>query len=348
MGLFLKYRYAIIGSFLLASLFGLPGEAHVSVFNGKAQQTGMLTRLYYQMAVQLAAQGNLGLSTEMMERAYRINPQSKELALGYVGFLQAQGDYEKTISVCQSLLKDFKQPELQSEIYYFISLTYDRMNRSDKAIEHLEKAIQLWPDSHPPARYYYDLGVLYAKMDLYEKTRDYSKRALELAPEFAEAWNNFGFSLAKLGLYNQGYEAIARSLHLNPKSANTLDSMGYVLFKMGHFKESVIEYEKAVELDPGLADSFLYLGKSYEAEQRWEKALQAYEKFLELSDDNPESIAIKERVRQLKGMLLLWEIISPASLPQGNKEQSHLEGLQVSPAPPVHHLPGLSAPEAIK
>lgn len=285
---------------LLVMLLTQPAvEAHYFPPADRTQQNGMISRFYYQTALQLAVQGHLQMATDLMSRVYRLKPESFELALVYAEFLRVGNRRDEALDVYAQLVERFEEPQHKALGNYYRSLVYDEQKMTDKAVETMETAIKSYP-GEAPSGFYYDLGVLYAKLNRFDKTRLYSQKALEKAPTSAEAWNNLGFSLAKLGEYQQGFSAIQKALELNPRNANALDSMGYILFHMGRFKESILEYEKALELDPRMAESYLYLGQSYEATADWAKAIESYENFLLLADPSPNRTMVEKRLQTLR------------------------------------------------
>ncbi len=284
-------RPFIISGLVAVSLFAWgfqpQAQARLVVPNGKAYATGMLTRFYYELALQSAANGKMDLSLSFMDKVYEMNRHDLQIALTYAAFLQSQGHYTEAISVYNNLLAGTLSPLEQSSLYYQIALLNDDLNQSQQSITAMKKAIEIYPGKIP-AEFYYDMGIFYSKLNQYEKTSLYSHKAVEEAPNSSEAWNNWGYSLAKLGKYEEGLKAIQKSLAIEPKNANTLDSMGYILFKMKRFHQSIQSYEEATHLDPKMTESFFYLGQSYEATQAWQKAIDAYQKFLTLSQDQQE------------------------------------------------------------
>jgi tetratricopeptide (TPR) repeat protein len=326
---------------VLLGTTSLPAYAYKATVPATSnQQKRMLTGFYYEAAIQVAGQGGLDLSLQLLDKAYRLNREDIEAGIVYAQMLQSQGQYDKALDIYEEMLAQFSDPKHKATLYYFISLAYNDSNRPNEAISSLKEAIRLFPGT-APVDFYYDIGVYYSKLNRYDQTRDYSKKALETAPKSSAAWNNFGYSLAKLGNYQEGYTAIRKSLDIDPENPNALDSMGYVLFQMGRFQESAIEYEKALQKDPKLADSLLYLGRSYEALQVWPKAIHAYEKYLELAEDTPEKADLAKKLKTLQTK----EFLREQSFPQpSDANKTPLGPEKVVPEANLSNTPSVEDP----
>ncbi len=310
----------VLGGLLLSQ--ALPAQAFLAVPNMKQQQARMATSLYYQSALQLARYGGLDISTNLIEKAYRLNPDDIEYGLTYGEFLRLQGRFEEALAVYGTMKSQFSDPLSQLLLNYHVSLVHEKKGNLQQAIQVMEE--KLAPNEEMvPSGYFFRLGVLYARLGQYHLTRVYSEKTLQLSPDSAEAWNNLGYSLAKLGEFPAGYDAVKKSLELEPNNPNALDSMGYILFNMGKFEESIAEYEKAIQMDPKMADSFLYLGKSYEATQTWEKAVAAYEQFIALTDDLLQKNQVQSHLDALRLKVIQTnkptQLIMPAQQPVFNQ-----------------------------
>jgi len=265
----------------------------------KAQQEGMLSRFYYQAALELASDQHMDMATDLIGRVYRMNRGNFTLAILYGQCLENQNRLKEAIQFYNQVMPHFVSPVAKSVLEYRISLNDEALNQTQDAIAALQEALRLFP-GNPPPDYYFDLGVYYAKVNRYDQTKMYSQKAVDEAPDSAEAWNNLGYSLTQLGQIQEGYSAINKARELAPDNANILDSLGFVLYKMGRFHESVAEYEKALKLDPKMEESLLYLGRAYDALSEWGPAMQTYQEYLNLSTDAAEKANVEKRLSELK------------------------------------------------
>lgn len=304
----MQYRYSNWGRLALSLLlfgqlavpFGTTAEARWATPPVEKNQKTLLTRFYYQMALQAASIGQPELSTDLLERISWINPGNLPFALKLGELFRAQGKQQKALDLYRDLLTRFDDPLVQSVIHYRMSLVYDALNQSDQVIAALNQAISLFPETKKPAFFYYDLGVAYAKRNEYDMTRHYSEKALALDPNFAQAWNNLGYSLAKLGRYEEGHVAVKQALKLAPDNVNALDSLGYIEYHLKRYDASIDAFKKALSQDPRLADSLLYLGKAYEATRSWKDAVDAYENYLIHANDEAEKAAVRKTLLMIK------------------------------------------------
>jgi arylsulfatase A-like enzyme/Tfp pilus assembly protein PilF len=152
---------------------------------------------------------------------------------------------------------------------YFLGVAYKEIRQYDKAILHLNKAIQLVPDSM--------MGQYEMALALYEQG-DLQTAAthLELVVAHSPDWTDARFSLAAIyARVDRIPEAMAQldvTLHLDPDHYRAHLLRGRILSLQDHSAEAVPDLEKAVSLQPKskeahqfLADAYVQLGQNEKA-----------------------------------------------------------------------------------
>ena len=111
-------------------------------------------------------------------------------------------------------------PQAQKEVRKAQAAAQHR--RFDKAIEHLDKALDRDPAF---AEAYIALGVVYADLNHYDQAADEFSKAAELDPDSALAHSNLAISQMRLHRYAAAEQAARRALKID----DTLRQMEYVL-----------------------------------------------------------------------------------------------------------------------
>jgi tetratricopeptide (TPR) repeat protein len=255
-------------------------------------------------------------AVEQLEAIIREDPTNPEAYyyLGYIAYTekkpaQAADYFNKTIL----LNPDFPDP------YYELALSQISLNKSDDALDTLDKARKKFPQNYTlelctglaygrkkdykqaaehytaaeviakatdPSRlddqFYFQLGATYERLGDFAQAEKYFDKSLQLAPDSAEAQNYLGYMWAEHDTkLEQARELIEKAVKAEPKNAAYLDSLGWVLYKLRQPKEALDCALKAVEFseEPD-ATLFDHLGDIYSALNQTDKAREAWTKSL--------------------------------------------------------------------
>lgn len=143
---------------------------------------------------------------------------------------------------------------------YFLGVAYKEMHEYDKAILHLDKAIQLVPDSMMG---HYEIALaLYQKGDL-----KLSATHLEIVVEHSPDWTDARFSLAAIYARTDRIpEALANldtTLQLDPDHYRANLLRGRILSLEGNAAGALPNLEKAVHAEPKSAEAHQFLAEAY-------------------------------------------------------------------------------------
>jgi arylsulfatase A-like enzyme/Tfp pilus assembly protein PilF len=152
---------------------------------------------------------------------------------------------------------------------YFLGVAYKEIRQYDKAILHLNKAIQLVPDSM--------MGQYEMALALYEKG-DLQTAAthLEIVVAHSPDWTDARFSLAaiyaRVDRVPEAMTQLGVTLEVDPEHYRAHLLRGRILSLQGHAADALPDLEKAVSLQPKskeahqfLADAYLQLGQEEKA-----------------------------------------------------------------------------------
>jgi tetratricopeptide (TPR) repeat protein len=230
---------------------------YFETINAKEKNTVILTRLGYYYSMQK----DYCQAVKYLKKVVQLEPANPN---GYYLLGLAYFDEKKfRLSERNFLLSLERKPD-REEVYFHLGVLYDRWGKFNKAVEALEKVIQL-------------------------------------NPKHSAALNYLGYSYADRGVKLEEAEALVlRALSSEPDNASFVDSLGWVRFKRGNYEAAEQELERASAklFDPviweHLGDVRVRLNKNAEA---WD----AYQKALDLDPGNKKII---KKLNQLEKLVL--------------------------------------------
>lgn len=174
-------------------------------------------------------------------------------------------------------------------VLLFLGMNYLDLDKPEKAIEILTKAVGLYPHD---AQLHFQLGVAQDKLNHDPQAVEQFQTVLTLDPKNSAAMNYLGYSWAEKGVRLEEAEKLLRqAVELDPTNGAFLDSLAWVRHKRGDDQEAVSLLEKAVVETP---DPLIYdhLGDVFLAMHRPDRALEAWNKALAM---DPKNEAIRKK-----------------------------------------------------
>jgi len=227
-----------------------------------------LARVYEKQGRHAKAEDEYNLSSQL--RASVDAASSVAVACGRDletrGLIEARG-------TCRRLL-DSRDPDRLATL----GLLYGQHGFFDEAVEPLEQAARLDPDS---SEIQHDLGLTYFRLRRYKEARAPLEKAVELRPDFFGSSALLGATLFTLGEYEPSYVALRHAHQLDPRDQDTAsllfnDAMllAQSEFRQKNYEPCLAHLKAAAELrsdDPEihlrLADVYGLLGRQVEAER---------------------------------------------------------------------------------
>jgi tetratricopeptide (TPR) repeat protein len=114
-----------------------------------------------------------------------------------------------------------------------------------KAIEYLNKAIQLQPNN---ADIYNKRGTAYYNLGDYQRTVEDDSEAIRLSPGYADAFNNRAGAYVKLEKYKEALEDYNQAIRFKPEYAIFHNNRAVVYLKQKKNKQGCLDAQKACEL----------------------------------------------------------------------------------------------------
>jgi tetratricopeptide (TPR) repeat protein len=114
-----------------------------------------------------------------------------------------------------------------------------------------------------------------------EQIRLYSK-AIALNENFADAYNNLGFSYAKLKQYKRAIAEYDKAIRLNPKDAVAYNNRGANYADLNQHERAITDFDEAIQIDPQYATAYYNRGNSYANLDQHERAIADYDEAIRL------------------------------------------------------------------
>jgi tetratricopeptide (TPR) repeat protein len=249
------------------------------------------------------AQKNYALAQSSLARAVQLKSQafSTYYGLGLAYFnLQRYDDCVNTLNQGEPFAAKEREPDKErAKLSKLRGSAYFRMNKFADALNDLTSAIRInqsdWVD-------FYMLGVCYLNLDRTDEAIQALEKALSMKPGQTAITDLLGKVYFKKGVaalsakqYGPAAQAMMKALEYDPKN-------GYAYYNLAEtylFEKRYPEAEKAltrsVELLPNSMEAYARLGLIYEKEKKWDLALSAYKK----ADGISPSKAMKDAIERI-------------------------------------------------
>ncbi len=227
----------------------------------------------------LVEEGRISLSTSQMIGALSV--MFAAIALGIITF-RRNLDYHSEVSIWQDAVA--KAPG-NERAHYNLGAVLVGCQRSDEAIVHFTKALEIKPDF---AEAHYNLGLALANRGQTDEAMAHYRKALEFEPDYMEAHNNLGVALAGRGQDDEAILHYRKALQIKPDYASAHNNLGFALAGRGQTDEAMAHYRKALELQPDYAQAHYNLGMALAGRGQIDEAITHYQKALEVGPDAAE------------------------------------------------------------
>ena len=172
-----------------------------------------------------------------------------------------------------------------------------RENKLDEAVPHLEKAIQLSPNSPNPLNI---LGEVFAKQGKFDKAIECLNEAVRICSDKGELYGNLGTAYMKAGKIDLAIQNLTKAIELEPDNTSALNNLAWVLVIKDNVSaqdanKAIGFAENACKItgykDPALLDT---LAASYAAAGRFADALKTANQAINIAKaNNQKDLAIE-------------------------------------------------------
>ncbi|KAK7102585.1 uncharacterized protein [Littorina saxatilis] len=151
---------------------------------------------------------------------------------------------------------------------------------NSKLLNKFLKLKELLPES---AEVNMKLGDKYGDLDQHEKAIEYLQKAIDLDPYFVLAYTRLGASLSTLKRDDEAEKALKRAVELSPRVWDVYKEYSMFLMYKGRYAEAVPYLKKGAELNPDMMPFWSYLKQAQEKSGDVEGAKKTQEKIDQLT-----------------------------------------------------------------
>lgn len=168
-----------------------------------------------------------------------------------------------------------------SRAYEYISDCYIKMEQIGKAIEYLNKALDINPDSQ---YLLYQLAFCYQDMGNTPMSKEYIRRSLALNASQFECYILLGEILFQEENFAEAFDAYSKALKFDPENIELLTTLGDLCERLERMPEAVVFYQQAHDLKKYDIKILFRLLLGYYATSQMDKAAALSDEITELTE----------------------------------------------------------------
>jgi eukaryotic-like serine/threonine-protein kinase len=116
-------------------------------------------------------------------------------------------------------------------------------------------------------------------------------RAIELSPNYANAYDGYGFYLKASGRHEDSIRSCQRALELDPLSLFVQLSLGWAYYFARRHDEALNQSRKVMEMDPNFGFAHWHSGMNYIQKGMYDEAIESFRKAINLTGAAPTFIS---------------------------------------------------------
>ena len=184
------------------------------------------------------------------------------------------------------------------EAYFNRASAYFQRDEYDRAIKDLDKAIELKPDY---AETYFRRGLAYSRKCDYDRAiKDYTK-AIELKPDYAEAYSNRGADYFTKRDYDHAIKDYTKAIELKPDAAEHWYNRGITYSIKSDHDRGKIDLDEAIRLKPDFAIAYFNRSVIHSIKGDYDRVVEDLDKTIETKPDFFQAYHNKGAIYQEKG-----------------------------------------------
>ena len=208
-------------------------------------------------------------------------PEQSRVHYNLANALYAEGEADEAITEYREALR---LNPAHSRAYVGLGVALARQGKLNEAVREYRKALDINP-AYVDAGY--NMANALARQGRSEEAIDAYRKILLTDPHHVHTHCNLGLELANLGFYSEAVLEYRAALHLNPDSVEPLVNLGIALIRQVKHEEAIEPLRRAVLLQPTLAPAHYYLGEALAGQGRIDEAIRAYREALRWQQDYP-------------------------------------------------------------
>lgn len=251
------------------ALKGFLQEAEVCYL--KAVKISPNNLLYnYTLAYLYKTQGEITKAKQIISYILTVNPLHTDTLVLKALIMYEEDDVTGANKIIDDVIYTIKSNDLA---FYVKSLLYKKLEWWDKAIEFVNKALEIKPDS---IEYLSELAYYYYKAKYYGDTKEICKKIIKKDDKFVFAY----ILLAKVCWKNKDYSGAIKNLNTAISFDNNSDEALFlkaqVLKQKGDVEEAILTARSALLVNPKNVEYYEFIAKCYFDEENYTDAFTYY------------------------------------------------------------------------
>ncbi len=188
----------------------------------------------------------------------------------------------------------------QPDAHFFLGTTYAEKGMTEKAMEEIQKELNITQENHIRNKCYLYLGVLNRELGNKEEAIASFKKALEINPEDVDSYMDL------LSLYMEkkdlkaAEEIIAKLEEMGGEDATFYYNMAVEFWNKKDMEHSITYFRKTIEIDPNFALAYKNIGLALFSMGKIEESKKHLEKYLEFDLDPNEAADIRSILQAME------------------------------------------------
>jgi eukaryotic-like serine/threonine-protein kinase len=225
------------------------------------------------------------------DRALIVDSQQAQVRVSLGIVYHGTGKVERAI---EELQKAIELQPLSDDAFKWLGRCYTRTGELDRAVASFKRGIEIRPGHWEN---YNLLGVCYYTFGRYRDAAEQFRRVITLQPDNYVGYDNLGGIYNLLGLYEDAVAMHGKAIEISP-TQRSYSNLGTAYFYLGRYDDAIEAYRTAIDLNPrddfdywNLGDAYQRLGRIRDAEQQFEHASRLLEERLEVNPNDAEILA---------------------------------------------------------
>ena len=162
------------------------------------------------------------------------------------------------------------------EVLDLLGILYTQVGQYDKALEYLQKAIDL----KPLPFYIENLAKMYFKKEDFQNAVELYEILIKNDPNNYENTFNLAMAYKNNGQYGKAKGTYYKAIELNPNSTESYFNLAYLCFNDNDAKGAIECYKKVLKINPDDWETMYFLSLAYMQDKNYKDGLKCFEQRL--------------------------------------------------------------------
>lgn len=206
-----------------------------------------------------------------LNRAIELDPNNSAFYARRAWIYGKQGRYKQAIEECNRSIEIYSG---YSPAFYCRGRAFIRIKRYEAAVRDLTTAISLYPEKI--SGYYQERAYAYERLNRTDKAMEDLRMSVKVDPADFISHVFLGKLLIDGGKLAEGIASLDRALVLNPKCARALSARGNAYAQLGDFRRAMVDLNGACLIEPKESEAFSLRARTYSMQGDHKKAIDDF------------------------------------------------------------------------